>query len=210
LANLCVNARDAIAGVGRITIETRAVTIDADYCTVHAGFIPGDFVLLSVSDDGCGMDKDTIDNIFEPFFTTKGVIKGTGLGLATVNGLIKQNKGFINVYSEPGEGTTFKIYLPRHDGGEPQKMVAISTPTLKSNGETVLLVEDEPSIMRMAEMMLKRLGYQVLAAGTPDQALSLAAQQAGKIDLLMTDVVMPEMNGRHLANQIQGCLRPVH
>jgi signal transduction histidine kinase len=116
LANLCVNARDAIAGVGRIAINTRTFTFDAAYCAVHAGFVPGDFVLLSVSDDGCGMDRETLDSIFEPFFTTKGESRGTGLGLATVFGIVKQNRGFINVYSEPGNGTIFRIYFPRHVG----------------------------------------------------------------------------------------------
>jgi PAS domain S-box-containing protein len=203
LANLCVNARDAITGVGKITIETGNITFDKAYCEVHAGFLPGQFLMLAISDDGCGMDKEVLQNIFEPFFTTKAVAEGTGLGLATVYGIVKQNNGFINVYSEPGKGTTFRIYLSRYVGEDLPMTVAPRTPMPGGNGETVLLVEDEPSIMRMAEMMLKRLGYQVLAAGTPDQALALAAQQTDKIDLLMTDVVMPEMNGRHLSDQIQ-------
>jgi two-component system, cell cycle sensor histidine kinase and response regulator CckA len=163
--------------------------------------------MLAVSDNGCGMDKKILENIFEPFFTTKGLTGGTGLGLATVYGIVKQNNGFINVYSEPGMGTTFRIYLPRHIGDKPAMMVATKTKTPRSNGEMVLLVEDEPSIMRMAEIMLKRIGYQVLAAGTPGQALSLADKHAGKIALLITDVVMPEMSGRDLANQIH-CLCP--
>ena len=202
LANLCVNARDAIAGVGKVTIETGNITIDNAYCDMHTGFVPGEFLMLAVSDNGCGMDEEIKENIFEPFFTTKGLTEGTGLGLATVYGIVKQNDGFINVYSEPGEGTTFRIYLPRHVGDEPRMIGATKTQTPEGNGETVLLVEDEPSIMRMAEIMLKRLGYQVLAAGTPSQALSLAAGHAGAIDLLITDVVMPEMSGRKLDNQI--------
>jgi two-component system, cell cycle sensor histidine kinase and response regulator CckA len=202
LANLCVNARDAIEGVGKVTIETGNITFDDAYCEVHAGFFPGEFVLLAISDNGCGMDEEIVKNIFEPFFTTKGVTEGTGLGLATVYGIVRQNNGFINVYSEPGKGTTFRIYLPRHVGQQHPMRAATKIQTPMGRGETVLLVEDEPSIMRMAKMMLKRLGYQVLAAGTPSQALALAEQHAGAIDLLITDVVMPEMSGRSLANQI--------
>jgi len=143
LANLCVNARDAIAGVGEITIETDKVSFDENYCADHPGFIPGRFVSLVVSDDGCGMDKVTVDQIFEPFFTTKGVGKGTGLGLATVYGIVKQNLGFINVYSEPGKGTTFKIYLPIH-AGEAEVLRDADTPDIPlGRGETVLVVEDE-------------------------------------------------------------------
>jgi two-component system, cell cycle sensor histidine kinase and response regulator CckA len=202
LANLCVNARDAIADVGKITIETGTATFDSAYCAEHPGFVAGDFVLLAVSDDGCGMDKETLANLFEPFFTTKDVDRGTGLGLATVYGIVKQNDGFINVYSEPDQGTTFKIYLPRHlsktvslPEKEPDK------PSERGH-ETVLLVEDEPSILKMTRMMLEREGYKVLAAGTPGEAIRLANEHAGEIHLLMTDVVMPEMNGRDLAKNI--------
>jgi PAS domain S-box-containing protein len=204
LANLCVNARDAIGGVGKVTIETGNTTFDDAYCELHAGFLPGEFVLLAISDNGCGMDDQIVKNIFEPFFTTKRVAEGTGLGLATVYGIVKQNNGFINVYSEPGSGTTFRIYLPRHVGQQHPMRAATKIQTPMGRGEMVLLVEDEPSIMRMAKMMLKRLGYQVLAAGSPRQALALAEQHAGALDLLITDVVMPEMSGRSLANQIHG------
>jgi PAS domain S-box-containing protein len=202
LANLCVNARDAIAGVGRITIETHTVTFDTAYCADHAGFVPGDFVLLSVSDDGCGMDKETLDSIFEPFFTTKDESLGTGLGLATVFGIVKQNNGFINVYSEPGKGTTFRIYFPRHVGKAEKIRVETVAEIPSSQGETVLLVEDEPAIIKMCQMMLERLGYQVLTTGNPSEALRLAGNHAGEIHLLITDVVMPEMNGRELADQL--------
>ncbi len=202
LANLCVNARDAISDVGKITIETGTVTFDSAYCAEHPGFVAGDFVLLAVSDNGCGMDQETLANLFEPFFTTKDVDKGTGLGLATVYGIVKQNGGFINVYSEPGRGTTFKIYLPRHRAKEtPLPDKEAIRPTARGH-ETILLVEDEPAILRMTTTMLERTGYKVLAAGTPGEAIALAYEHAGEIHLLMTDVVMPEMNGRDLARNL--------
>ena len=202
LANLFVNARDAITGVGKITIETHMVALDEAYCADHTGFVPGEFVLLAVSDTGCGMDKEILNIIFEPFFTTKDANQGTGLGLATVYGIVKQNNGFINVYSEPGNGTTFKIYLPRHKGeaGKIREETVAEIPS--SRGETVLLVEDEPEIMKMSRRMLEKLGYQVLATGTPSEAVRLARELAGKIHLLITDVVMPKMNGRDLADQL--------
>nr|WP_319393955.1 PAS domain S-box protein [uncultured Desulfobacter sp.] len=202
LANLCVNARDAIADVGKITIETGNTTFDSAYCETHQGFNTGDFVLLAVSDDGCGMDKDTMKNMFEPFYTTKGVGKGTGLGLATVYGIVKQNEGFINVYSEPDQGTTFRIYLPQYraDTKTPEKKTADKIDM--DGNETILLVEDEPSILRMTRMMLERSGYKILAASTPGEAVSIAREHTDKIHLLMTDVVMPEMNGRNLAKKI--------
>ena len=203
LANLCVNARDAIADVGKVTIETGNAVFDETYCADHPGFIAGEYVLLAVSDDGCGMDKETIDQIFEPFFTSKGVGQGTGLGLSMVYGIVKQNNGFINVYSEPGAGTTFRIYLSRHAGQ------AIDTHREKAAdiplgcGEIVLLVEDEPAILNMGKIMLEQLGYRVLAADRPDEALRMAEEHAGEIQLLITDVVMPEMNGRDLAKRLQ-------
>jgi PAS domain S-box-containing protein len=202
LANLCINARDAIADVGRITIETGKVVFDSAYCVDHAGFLPGEFVMLSVSDDGFGMNRETQENIFEPFFTTKGVGKGTGLGLATVYGIVKQNNGFINVYSEPGQGTTFKIYLPHQtDDIAAERGNAVEKP-LKGEGETVLVVEDEMPILTLIEKILTHLDYNVLTANTPFEALQTAETHAGKIALLITDVVMPEMNGRELAQQM--------
>ena len=166
------------------------------------GFTPGDYVLLSVSDNGCGMDQETRAHLFEPFFTTKGVGKGTGLGLATVYGIVKQNNGLINVYSEPGRGTTFKIYLPRHRVKAERLPESSETQPAARGQETILLAEDEPEILRMATKMLKSLGYTVLSAQTPGEAIRLAETHPDRIDLLMADVIMPEMNGRDLAKNI--------
>ncbi len=203
MANLCVNARDAIADTGKITVETDNTVFDDDYCAYHVGFTPGDYVLLAVSDDGCGLDAKLLPNLFEPFFTTKEMGKGTGLGLATVYGIVKQNDGFINVYSEPGAGTTFKIYLPRHAAKTIPLTEQAPSPGAAPSSETVLLVEDEPAILRMTTTMLESQGYTVLAAGTPGEAIHLAEEHRGRIDLLLTDVVMPEMNGRDLARHLQ-------
>jgi len=202
LANLCVNARDAIDGVDKLTIETGKKTFDREYCNEHTGFVPGDFVLLAVSDNGCGMDKEVLDKLFEPFFTTKDVGKGTGLGLATIYGIVKQNNGFINVYSEPGQGSTFKIYLPRIFTDEDTDTLVPEKKAAAGGTETILLVEDEPSILRMTRMMLSKKGYSVLPAATPIEAVEKARNHSGPIDMLMTDVVMPEMNGRDLSGKI--------
>jgi CheY-like chemotaxis protein len=203
LANLCVNARDAIAGVGRVSIATDNVVFDEDFCRIHAGFVPGEYVKLAVSDNGCGMDAKTLSNIFEPFFTTKEQGKGTGLGLATVYGAVKQNKGFINVYSEPGLGTTFKIYLPRHRASAANLPKKLSEKPVGRCHETILLVEDEPAILEMTGMMLQREGYTVIKAKSPGEAIRRTNERTGTIDLLFSDVVMPEMNGRDLAENIQ-------
>ncbi|MBN2706816.1 MAG: PAS domain S-box protein [Deltaproteobacteria bacterium] len=203
LVNLCVNARDAIAGVGKITIETRTRTFDEAYCAEHHGFVPGEFVLLAVSDDGCGMDKEILASIFEPFFTTKSASQGTGLGLSMVFGIVKQNEGFINVYSEPGEGASFRIYWPRHVGevrNAVPEQTAWDMPL--GRGERVLIVEDEPGIREMLQSLLERLQYRVLAAKTPGEALELARGHRDEISLLITDVVMPEMNGNELAGKM--------
>jgi CheY-like chemotaxis protein len=202
LANLAVNARDAIAGVGKVTIETGRVTLDEAYCAEHVGFVPGEFALLAVSDDGCGMDKETLDRIFEPFFTTKRMGEGTGLGLATVYGIVKQNGAFINVYSEPGKGTTFRIYFPRLEGEAAGVPAEHAEATIPGGVETVLLVEDDEVIRNLGKAMLERLGYTVLIAGTPANAILHVREHAGMIHLLITDVVMPEMNGRQLAEQL--------
>jgi len=203
LANLCVNARDAIADVGKITIETKNTAFDEVYCSDHAEFIPGEYVCLTVSDDGCGMDKETLDQIFEPFFTTKTLGKGTGLGLATVYGIVRQNGGFITVYSEPGEGTSYHIYLPRYVGQAYTIQKKKKINYIYGKGETILVVEDEVSILKLTKKILEGLGYGVLTASTPGDAMRLADEHAGDIHLLLTDVVMPEMNGKDLAGQLQ-------
>ncbi|MGC8493517.1 MAG: PAS domain S-box protein [Syntrophobacteraceae bacterium] len=201
LANLCVNSRDAISGVGRITIETRNTFLNETYCAEHEEAVPGEYVLLTFGDNGCGMDKEILDRVFEPFFTTKEVGKGTGLGLATTYGIVKQNNGFIDVFSVPGQGTTFKIYLPRHEGKAEQAGKDIPVGPVRA-GETILLVEDEPGMLNMGAEMLTRLGYHVLTAGTPGEAIRLAEAHSSEIRLLITDVVMPEMNGSELSSRL--------
>jgi CheY-like chemotaxis protein len=202
LANLCINARAAIAGVGKITVMTENCTLDEYYSTTHTDCIPGMYVRITVSDSGCGMDKTTLAHIFEPFFTTKGVGEGTGLGLATVFGAVKQNNGIINVYSEPGQGTSFAIHLPRYFGNAQQSTIALETEPAAHGHETILLVEDEPTILGMTVRMLERLGYTVLAASSPEEAMRLVAEFVGEVYMLMTDVVMPGMNGRDLADRL--------
>lgn len=203
LANLCVNSRDAISGTGNVVIETAVVSIDEKYCKYNVYASPGDYVKISFSDDGAGMDKQTTEHIFEPFFTTKGVGEGTGLGLATVYGIVKQNMGFINVYSEPESGTLFTIYLPLYAGSAEQQHNEAACLNLPGGDETVLVVEDEPSILDMTATLLADIGYTVLKASSPGEAISLAVEHADKIDLLITDVIMPDMNGRDLSIKIK-------
>lgn len=203
LANLCVNARDAIQSIGEITIETRNRVLDVEFCDDHPGYLPGEYVLLAISDNGCGMDKEILDKLFEPFFTTKGLGKGTGLGLATVYGIVKQNNGFIIVSSEPGQGTAFSIYMPRYQGKSEQLVTGRTSELTRNHHETILLVEDEPAILKMAANMLESLGFTVFAAPSPSEAFSLAADYNGVIHLLITDVIMPEMTGRDLAQSLQ-------
>ena len=202
LANLAVNARDAIHQSGRITIETSNVICDDVYCADRPECVPGDYVMLAVSDNGYGMSKETLTMIFEPFFTTNKEGQGTGLGLATVYGIVKQNNGFINVYSEPGVGTTFKIYLPRnteHDDAPEDKKIETDLP---GGNETILIVEDEITVLSLTQAMLEALGYNVLAAGNKDLAFHLVQNHAGAIDLLLTDIVMPDINGKELAERM--------
>jgi len=202
LANLCVNARDAIEGVGQVTIETGVASVDEAWCAVHTGAVPGEYVLLAVSDNGCGMNREIISHLFEPFFTTKEQGKGTGLGLASVYGAVTQNNGFINVDSEPGQGTTFTIYLPRYASSPEAQPKQVPVQAAARSHETILLVEDEPTILKMTTIMLERQGYTVLAASSPEEGIRLAGEHSGRIDLLMTDVVLPGMNGRDLANNL--------
>ncbi len=203
LANLVVNSRDAIAGTGKITIETAAAELTEEYCASHQGCLPGAYSMLAVSDDGAGMDSETLSQVFEPYFTTKAQDRGTGLGLATVYGIVRQNDGFINVYSEPGHGTTVRVYLPARQD-KPAMTESVSRPGQRTHGtETILLVEDEPALLKLSQRLLEQLGYTILPATRPDQAIQLAREYAGRIDLLMTDVVMPQMNGRTLCDRLR-------
>lgn len=207
LANLCVNARDAIAGIGKISIKTENRTIDKSTTSaLPYDVVPGDYVRLSVSDDGCGMDKQVQAHIFEPFYTTKEVGSGTGLGLATVYGAVKQNHGFLTVYSEPGLGAVFNIYLPRTSNAVEAKQEAVEKPILRGT-ETVLLVEDDEMVLRMVTTMLEESGYTVLSAATTKLAQSFAREHSGPIHLLISDMIMPAMNGRELSIRLQA-LRP--
>jgi PAS domain S-box-containing protein len=201
LANLCVNARDAIADVGTITIATGTKVVSAAGAALSTGASPGDYVWLAVGDNGCGMDQATQAHVFEPFFTTKEVGKGTGLGLATVYGIVKQNDGFIDLRSELGQGTVLTIFLPRHAGKAEQDRIDAAA-WGQPGRETILLVEDEAPLLEVTQRMLEKRGYKVVCASTPGQAIQLAREHAGNIDLLITDVVMPEMNGRDLAKNI--------
>ena len=203
LANLCVNAKDAINGTGSLIIETANTTFDEAYCRTHPGFVPGRFVRLSVSDTGSGMSKEILERVFEPFFTTKETGKGTGLGLSTVYGIVKQNNGFINVYSEPGKGTTLRIYLPQQAGQTGPAQADEKSQPVEGRGETILVVEDDPAILEVTRKILSFLNYKLLEAATPTQALFLAEEHAGRIDLVLTDMVMPEMSGPDLARRLK-------
>lgn len=202
LVNLLVNARDAIKDTGSITLETKNIVIDEDYCRKNSGFIPGKHVMLAVSDNGCGMDQETISKIFEPLFTTKDVGKGTGFGLSTVYGIVKQNKAGIKVYSELGHGTTFKIYFPcsRHKVREEIEIIGERAPVRGS--ETIVLVEDEKLMIDITTAMLREYGYTVIPFNRAPEALKAIQSKKIKIDLLITDVIMPEMNGRVLAEKV--------
>ena len=205
--NMAVNSRDAMPEGGILTIETANVTIDDYYCNHHVGFIPGDYIMLAISDTGIGMDKETQAHIFEPFFTTKQTGKGTGLGLSTVYGIVKQNKGYINCYSEPNKGTTFKIYFPRFIGKKEKVSSTVEITNICSGNETILLVEDEDIVRGFAKDILKQFGYNVLVASNPKDAINICKQYNDDIHLLLTDVVMPDMNGKKLYESIS-TIRP--
>ncbi|HOW96471.1 MAG TPA: CHASE4 domain-containing protein [Kiritimatiellia bacterium] len=200
LANLSVNARDAMKGAGMLTIRTENVVVEESDVRHHPGSYPGEFVMLTVRDTGTGMDKATMEHIFEPFFTTKEAGKGTGLGLSTVFGIVKQNRGWIEVASRPGQGATFRISLPRERSAAEEE--AVSAEGSAGGTETILLVEDELPILKLGEKILKKAGYTVLAARAPGEAMALAAGHPGRIHLLITDVVMPTMNGKDLRDKL--------
>jgi len=203
--NLVINARDAMPRGGKLTIETRNVLLTDDYAETHYAATPGPYVMLAVSDTGHGMDKETQARIFEPFFTTKEVGKGTGLGLSTVHGIIHQSRGHVWVYSELGVGTTFKVYLPRSD----EKKASVPPPAIPvsqlGGNEWVLLVEDDAQLRTVSSEILTKYGYRVLEAGTANEALAIGEALAEPIDLLLTDVVMPELSGVELASRVVVC-----
>jgi two-component system cell cycle sensor histidine kinase/response regulator CckA len=201
LVNLVINARDAMLEGGQLTIETRNVVLDDIYLRSHVSIIPGSYVMLAVSDTGVGMSPQVQTHLFEPFFTTKEAGKGTGLGLATCYGIIKQHGGNIWAYSEVGHGTTFKVYLPRADESVDARAVADEAEHLLGT-ETVLLVEDEPAVRALAARVLRNLGYLVLMAVNGTEGLSTAQAHTGQIDLLLADLVMPEVGGKALSEQL--------
>ena len=202
--NLAINGRDAMPDGGSLVIETADVELDSEYCSVHAGTKPGPHVMLAVSDTGQGMTPEVCEKVFEPFFTTKELGQGTGLGLSTVYGIVEQNGGRIEIYSEVGEGTSFKVYFPRNDGLIKQEQSVL--PELRKGTETILYVEDEDVVRRSTSKILKRLGYQVISATSGEEALEIAESFNGTIDLLFTDVIMPQMNGRKLAERVRSLL----
>jgi CheY-like chemotaxis protein len=205
MMNLTINARDAMPDGGELTIETGNTSVDEIVCRDYPGMTPGEYVLLTISDTGCGMDRETLLHIFEPFFTTKEVGKGTGLGLSTVYGIVSQNDGFIDVCSEPGQGAQFKIFLPRLT----EEIIVESQPACEpaTGSGTVLLVEDDELLCRMTAKMLVETGYVVYPFGTPQGAVSFCEEKGEEIDLILSDVIMPGMNGKEMMEKIE-VLRP--
>lgn len=203
LINMAVNARDAMPQGGKLTMETGNVFLDKDYTETHPEVKPGPYVMLALTDTGCGMDKATQARIFEPFFTTKEQGKGTGLGLATVYGIVKQTEGHVEVYSEVGIGTTFKVYLPAVESCLPSGKSHPGLRVMPPGTETILLTEDEDGVRSLAKMALENCGYTVLEANEGTQALEVASKQTQPIHLLVTDVVMPRMSGREVAEKLR-------
>jgi CheY-like chemotaxis protein len=203
IVNLAVNARDAMPNGGRLSIETQNTVIDQAYVAQHVDVEPGEHVLLTISDTGVGMDDEVMAHLFEPFFTTKERGQGTGLGLPTAFGIIKQSGGHISAYSEVDQGTTFRIYLPHSTELEAESPVYVEPLGTARGTETILVVEDEPAVRDLAEQTLKTHGYHVLSAGSGAEALQISSLYTNPIHLLLTDVVMPQMNGRVLAEQLQ-------
>ncbi len=207
LLNLAVNAQDAIAGNGRITIQTGHVVLDDEYCYRHPGARPGRYVMLAFSDNGKGMDEETLAHVFVPFFTTKPPGKGTGLGLSTVYGIVKQHDGYIDAQSKPGQGTIFSIYLPESVGSEElEHPVEVVSAQRIETAATILLVEDNAMVLEMVRDLLEMQGHQVLCTTEPEAALELARSNVAAIDLLISDVVMPKMNGPELYEQLSGII----
>ncbi|QDV15425.1 Blue-light-activated protein [Gimesia panareensis] len=203
LANLCVNASDAISGIGKITLQTLSREFDQDFCALHPGYLPGQFAVLAVSDTGTGMDEETQTRIFEPFFTTKPAGKGTGIGLSTVFGIVQQNQGFIQVESQPGCGSTFQVFLPCRRDETPSHLVEPAFRTPGGTDEMILLIDDEPMLAKISREILLSLGYRVITATSPRDGIQMMMDFKGTIDLLITDVVMPEMSGKELFRAIQ-------
>ena len=203
LANLCVNARDAIEDNGEIIIETEKISLTEEYCSFNSDAVPGDYILLAVSDNGTGMSREVISRVFEPFYTTKPSEKGTGIGLSTVFGIVKQNGGFISVYSEPGHGSTFRIFIP-----QAEQATAVENKPLKEipddlpGSETIIVVEDQESLLNTATMILSGSGYNVLPAKSSLEAIQIAEDYKMNIDLLFSDLILPEMNGYKLYRYI--------
>jgi nitrogen-specific signal transduction histidine kinase/ActR/RegA family two-component response regulator len=204
ILNLAVNARDAMPQGGRLSIETADLELDAEHAAHHLGVTPGPYVLLALADTGCGMDEETRSRAFEPFFTTKAPGQGTGLGLAMVYGLVQQSAGSVWLYSEPGRGTVFKIYLPRVDAAVTVPGKRMPDNVERRGTETILIVEDEDAVRMAAERILLAAGYTVVSAANGGEALELCELNSDDIDLLLADVVMPQMSGRELADRVSG------